>query len=674
MEEPLSTDHSRATICALGGGVLTWSLCVFGSPGTVGWFDAPELAAAGQQLGVAHAPGEPAYLLLVRLAQLIPLGDLASRAVWLAAACAAGLVAAVVWLTREIVPDLPTLSLAFVAVACSFCAPLWIQGIVVELYGLQALVTVTALLALCVSRGGVHGCAAAGLLVGLGAALNPLLTVLALPGLVLLTLARHGRPSIVGIATATVAAGAVAASCYLYLPLRSAADPGVCFAVIDRPSTMLDFVTGKPYARSFGSPGLAGFAANAVLHLRLMIAWCGLPVILLTVLGAVVQARTALWTTAGLVLFGVASWLSTITRPEIETFTPDVAGYFLVSCLVAVVLAAAAVGWLQRKNSAIALATVFLAVLWTAVAGTTQIRAHQGQGGTSAALALLQATPPGGILLLGSDSTALPVLYAITAGRRRPDLFAAPIYLLQEDQLARQLTRHPRLSVDGVEGTHEWLGRGLMEDNRELGVVGTPLVWPPETLDDLRPCGLGLALRRAGETPRDAERRDAALRSRLIEPMWAAGELGHDRQLRRMLSSTASMHAAVHLRRGERPRALDVLSRASAVHPDPWAMVHLQRANLESGVLAPPVARSGAAAAGRAALAAGDTLRASRLLRTAVDEYPDDADLWEDLASAQYWERSFRDASASWDAALRRRPGSPSALAGKERLYAMGIP
>jgi len=180
---------------AFGGGVLSWVVCVWGSPGTVGWFDAPELAAAGQQLGVAHSPGEPGYLLLVRLAQLIPLGDLASRAVWLASLCVAGLVGSMVWLTRELRPETSSLSLAFVAVASSLCGPLWIQGILVELYGLQALVTVTALLVLCLTRGGVHGYAIAGALVGFGAALNPLLTVLALPGMVLLVVARHRRPT-----------------------------------------------------------------------------------------------------------------------------------------------------------------------------------------------------------------------------------------------------------------------------------------------------------------------------------------------------------------------------------------------------------------------------------------------------------------------------------------------
>ncbi len=670
----MSGGSQSAAACALGGGVLTWIVCVWASPGTVGWFDAPELAAAGQQLGVAHAPGEPAYLLLVRLAQLLPLGDLASRAVWFAALCAAGLVAAMVWLTRELVPEAPALSLGFVAAACAFCAPLWIQGIVVELYGLQALVTVVALLVLIVSKGRLHGYAVAGALVGFGAALNPLLTVLAIPGIGLLTVARHGRPAVRSIALASVTTGVVAVSCYLYLPLRSAAEPGVCFAVLDRPVTILEFISGKPYARSFGHLGMSGLAGNVLLHVQLLIGWCGLPVLALATLGAVILARTARAATAGLVLFGAASWVSTITRPELETFTPDVAGYFLMSCLVAVVLAAVAVTWIQRRSRAIAAVLVIVSVLWTGAVGSNQLRPHSGRGASGASLALLEAAPPGGVLLVGSDSTALPTLYATTAGRRRPDLLVLPIYLLEPDLLERALARHSGHSIGNLDGTHEWLGRSLIAANRDLGVVGTPLVWPPEVLEGLHPAGLGMALSRPGDSAADLARRDAALRARLVDPLWSADDLLADRQLRRLLGSTASSHAGIHLRRGASADALDSLARASALHPDPWAMVHLQRANMETGVLAPPVARRGDAAAGRAALARGDTAGARSLLEVAVRRHPDDPDLWEDLALAQYWEGEFGDASASWSAALRARPGSPFALAGKERLYSMGIP
>ena len=49
---------------AMGGAALSFVLCMGCTGGGVSWFDAPELAAAAQQLGIAHSPGEPGYRLV----------------------------------------------------------------------------------------------------------------------------------------------------------------------------------------------------------------------------------------------------------------------------------------------------------------------------------------------------------------------------------------------------------------------------------------------------------------------------------------------------------------------------------------------------------------------------------------------------------------------------------
>ena len=107
---------------ALASTVLAGVLYLTTGPAAIGWFDAPELAAAGQQLGVAHAPGEPFYLLLLRLAQLLPVGDLAARAAWLSCAAAALLVGALVLLARELFPE-RCASLPGLAAVGLFAAP-----------------------------------------------------------------------------------------------------------------------------------------------------------------------------------------------------------------------------------------------------------------------------------------------------------------------------------------------------------------------------------------------------------------------------------------------------------------------------------------------------------------------------------------------------------------------
>lgn len=95
---------------------------------------------------------------------------------------------------------------------------------------------------------------------------------------------------------------------------------------------------------------------------------------------------------------------------------------------------------------------------------------------------------------------------------------------------------------------------------------------------------------------------------------------------------------------------------------------------MDDGTLAPPIHRppESTAGLGRAALELGDTVLARGLLARAVEEYPADADLWEDLALCRFWERDLKGASEAWNEALRLRPGSPGALTGLERLYSLG--
>ncbi len=664
---------------ALASTVLAGVLYLTTGPAAIGWFDAPELAAAGQQLGVAHAPGEPFYLLLLRLAQLLPVGDLAARAAWLSCAAAALLVGALVLLARELFPErcasLP--GLAAVGLFAAPCGPLWTQGVVIELYGLQALIAVAMLLVLARSEGRAGPLALAGLLAGLGLAVNPLLTILAMPAVAVIALGSTPRPRLRALAW-TVPFAALGASTLLYVPLRAAAEPGVWYGgLLDTPSSVLEFVTGRSYARSFERPTAAALAANVVEHARLVVHWIGIPAAALAAVGLVSVGRRPVALTA-LAAFGLAAWASTASRPVLETFTPDVAGYLLPSCLVCALLAAAGLGRLAGRWPVPAWLALIAAVAVTAVAGAAKVDRHRGTEPGAVARTLLAAAPAGGILLCGSDSTSLPLLYAVTAERRRPDVLASGIYGLHGPRLRALAAARPHVIVtplaaaDGL--VPEERLRALATPNLARGVVGTPLLWPPELLPGLEPAGLAMAAGRAGDTA--AAETDRRLERELLTPLWSAPRLTRDRQLRRLLGSTAGAQAHVLLRQRRVDEARVRLQVASSRHPDPWAMVHLQRAGVEEGSLAPPALwpAGSAAAFGWEALARGDAAAAAPLLELAVSERPADADLWEDLATARFFARDLAGASHAWNEALRLRPGSPGALAGRERLYAAGIP
>lgn len=100
------------------------------------WLDAGELAAAGFDLGVAHPPGAPGLLLLLRLATLLPIGSLGLRMALVSGAlgaAAVGLVVAVLE-RRGAHPVLAAIAGLWVLAGLTFVR----QGRVVEVYALAA--------------------------------------------------------------------------------------------------------------------------------------------------------------------------------------------------------------------------------------------------------------------------------------------------------------------------------------------------------------------------------------------------------------------------------------------------------------------------------------------------------------------------------------------------------
>ncbi|HTM22680.1 MAG TPA: DUF2723 domain-containing protein, partial [Kofleriaceae bacterium] len=80
--------------------VLAFGLYALAAPGGPYWLDSGELSAAGVALGIGHPTGFPLHMALLKLASLLPLGELAFRANLLSAACAA---LAVLWVARLVI-------------------------------------------------------------------------------------------------------------------------------------------------------------------------------------------------------------------------------------------------------------------------------------------------------------------------------------------------------------------------------------------------------------------------------------------------------------------------------------------------------------------------------------------------------------------------------------------
>jgi hypothetical protein len=180
--------------------------------------DAGDFIATIPQLGIAHPPGYPLYVLLGRLSLLLcPLANPAYRLHWLSGCCAA--LAAVIAchvLRKEGVSEL----------VAYFCAALWaLSPAVVELARVAEMYTAAALLAVLVlwttcRRDEASSVPLSFFLTGLAAVMHPTLIFLApLP----LALALRFKNRSVWIAAALL--GAAALSLYLFLPIRAFQSP-----------------------------------------------------------------------------------------------------------------------------------------------------------------------------------------------------------------------------------------------------------------------------------------------------------------------------------------------------------------------------------------------------------------------------------------------------------------
>src|SRR6476660_2230636 len=90
-EHPLTPSYRAAAITGLAVLAL-YALTL--APTTAMW-DTSEYITAAYTLGIPHPPGNPLFVLLGRVATLVPLGSVAVRVNMLAALCSAG--TAAVW-------------------------------------------------------------------------------------------------------------------------------------------------------------------------------------------------------------------------------------------------------------------------------------------------------------------------------------------------------------------------------------------------------------------------------------------------------------------------------------------------------------------------------------------------------------------------------------------------
>ncbi len=219
---------ARLTKSLFGVGIFVSTLFFFWLTRypTVTYIDSGELAVVNGTLGIAHPTGYPIYTLLGRVFALMPF-ELMTTQVLFAALCAAAAITVLFFVLVGLFKFESGSAVSFAAPGALLAATaplIWVQGTTNEVYSLH-LLFLSLITALLLSRFDARKRVIGPYIVALSFA-NHMSTVLLLPAIAI-HLVQHRREIWENKRVSLLTGGAVtlAASVYLYLPLRSALDP-----------------------------------------------------------------------------------------------------------------------------------------------------------------------------------------------------------------------------------------------------------------------------------------------------------------------------------------------------------------------------------------------------------------------------------------------------------------
>lgn len=459
------------------------------APGIVAEGDCAEYVVAAHVGGIPHAPGAPTYVLLASLVGLVVAGEQLARALNLMSAlCGALTVGLVVLLVARLARRAsPQASAVCVRGAALLAGVLlggatefWNQSLSAEVYTLS-----TLLLALCLERLGVASAGSAGFLPGSGhrnadgSRAKP-----AVPGLEAAALAAglaFGVHYNVGVPCALLvtaqvwrsraalgsrgalrvaAAFALGLATFLWLPLRSLADPALDFGDPETPArfgrmlTLADMPTGKAVARELAvllrqAAAVAGLAAGQ------WPAW----VFTLFGLGAMSlagrRARRVTLALGAIVVLDYAGILANANFALVDEELYELRFLFLPAYLVFAVLGGLGFAFVasRAERSVRVLVPLGLLLLGAALAPWALVQWRRLDKSADHllreyGLALLEAAEGPAVLFTHGDNAWMPLAYLQTVEGARPDVTLVAAGLLRHPWYRAQLrARFPGLGL-----------------------------------------------------------------------------------------------------------------------------------------------------------------------------------------------------------------------------------
>ena len=668
------------------------------------WFDSGELALAAGTLGVAHPPGQPAYLVLAALAALFPIGDLSFRLTVLSAASlavAAGLLAAIASrFAEELMPTssarriVPVLAGGLLALSPAAIT----QAVRPELYAPSVAVLLSAVAALVLLRG--RGPALAVLALCVAGAVHYAVLVVAVPGLAILAL-RRGRIALqraVGVALILLGPGLLQ---YLWLPLRSQRSPVLDFGHPQNLERFLWVVTAGPYRRSFGLAD-GQLVENAWAHLELALLSLGPLSLLFALAGlALCLLRSRSLALAGLLVLGLGS-VPTLFQGLFAADNPDLWGYLLMplaalACSAALGMAAV-LAVAQDKIPVVAKVPgglFCLALLLGPALSSVQNADHSRQEAPARfANALLDGSPQGGVLALSGDSWLYPAMYQRYWEGRRADLQVLPLLQLNGHTLDALVSRDvlsesthlsdQSRSLEAIPARvrQEHYLRLLARSLRERPLLVNEAFVPPEL--ELAKRDEGLLYRLSGDlgsghadASETGSQREERLWSELFAPLAASKGYQHDETAHGVFARRFGARAGYYSSRGRSKATSDALHRGVGLQPDHGDIIYLARYRLAEGV---ERVVQGDSLVGRVqgpwlgAFSRGQDRAAELLLdsQLAVVKGEDELELRVLRGSARLLHGDLAGAQDDVQRVLEEAPFHPGASLIRERLYSLG--
>lgn len=400
--------------------------------------DGGDLITAAATLGVAHPTGYPTYLLLARLFQMLPVGNLAFRTTLLSAAGAIGAALGV----RAIILELLSTEIkAFHhqaaawlgGLAFGLSSLLWSQAVIVEVYALHALgltLVVLATLRLVRTEPAANYSANRGLAFALGLALgNHLTTLLALPPYLFAALYpgwRMQRRELMILGLCLIAGAGV----YLYVPLRAATHAPVNWGGAFTLPGLWWVISAEPYrGLAFAAP-LTEVAARLysffTTDLPQQFGWAG---ILLGLSGIWLAPKRAKFALLWLALISVIFAIGYKTSDYFVYLLP----VYLVLAVGIGLAWGALLDWSSRQSQTIYGGLMAAALAWLAYQAAftgPSVSAQTDDQAEAFLKTVFQQAPPDALVVTQNDRDSFALWYGHFARHERPDLIVVVERLL----------------------------------------------------------------------------------------------------------------------------------------------------------------------------------------------------------------------------------------------------